>query len=190
MSVKQLTEDAKAILLLCGRFGKREEKSTAQPLSNGEYNALARWLVDKKLRPAELISNVDLEAHKDIPVDRKQLAALLSRGAALAFALEQWRGQGIWVVCRSDPDYPACMKSRLEDKAPPILFRVGDRALLKGGGLGIVGSRNVSEEGEQFTVQVAAKCAREGMAVVSGVPGMLTRLRCLQPSKQAGSRSV
>jgi predicted Rossmann fold nucleotide-binding protein DprA/Smf involved in DNA uptake len=168
MPVKQLTEDAKAILLLCGRFGKREEKSDAQPLSNGAYNALARWLVEKKLRPAELISQVDLHNQKDIPVDRKHLAALLTRGAALAFALEQWRGQGIWVICRSDPDYPTRLKSRLKDKAPPILFGVGDRSLLKGGGLDIVGSRDVTEEGEQFTVEVATKCGKEGVAVASG----------------------
>lgn len=168
MPITQLTEDAKAILLLCGRFGKREASSTTKPLSNGEYNALARWLVEKKMRPAELISHVDLQSQKDIPLDRKHLSALLSRGAALAFALEQWRGQGIWVICRSDPDYPSRMKARLKDKAPPILFGVGDRSLLKGGGLGVVGSRNVTKEGVRFTIDLATKCAQEGVAVVSG----------------------
>jgi len=36
-----LSDDTKAILLLCGVFGDR----TVKPLSPGEYNAVARWLV-------------------------------------------------------------------------------------------------------------------------------------------------
>jgi predicted Rossmann fold nucleotide-binding protein DprA/Smf involved in DNA uptake len=45
---------------------------------------------------------------------------------------------------------------------------VGDRSLLKGGGLGIVGSRNVDQAGEAFTRQVAKLCANNQMPVVSG----------------------
>jgi len=60
-------------------------------------------------------------------------------------------------------------KNILEDKAPPLLFGVGDRSLLNGGGLGIVGSRNVDKAGEAFTRQVAELCADNRIPVVSGV---------------------
>jgi len=48
------------------------------------------------------------------------------------------------------------------------LFGAGDRFLLNGGGLGIVGSRNVDQEGEAFTRQIAELCAYNRMPVVSG----------------------
>jgi predicted Rossmann fold nucleotide-binding protein DprA/Smf involved in DNA uptake len=45
---------------------------------------------------------------------------------------------------------------------------VGNRSLLIGGGLGIVGSRNIDQKGEAFTRQVAVLCACNQMPVVSG----------------------
>jgi predicted Rossmann fold nucleotide-binding protein DprA/Smf involved in DNA uptake len=45
---------------------------------------------------------------------------------------------------------------------------VGNRSLLSGGGLGIVGSRNVDQAGEVFTRQAAELCAYNRMPVVSG----------------------
>ena len=90
------------------------------------------------------------------------------RGVQLGFAVEKWNQSGLWVICRSDPDYPARLKAHLKEKAPPILYGAGERALLRGGGLAIVGSRNVDEAGQEFTNDVAAWCARGGMPVVSG----------------------
>ena len=45
-----LTNDAKTILLLCGRFGGRD---AAKPFSLREYNRLTDWMLDKKIRPAD-----------------------------------------------------------------------------------------------------------------------------------------
>ncbi|MFA6294330.1 MAG: DNA-processing protein DprA, partial [Victivallales bacterium] len=93
---------------------------------------------------------------------------LLRRGVKLGFALEKWNQSGIWVICRSDQDYPSRYKTHLKDKAPPILFGIGERSLLKGGGLAIVGSRNVDAEGEAFARDTAAWCARGALPVISG----------------------
>ena len=164
--MSMMSEDAKAILLLCGHLGRASE---AEPLAQQDYNQVVQWLKSHKLRPADLLvpEHVPILA-KDTGIAEGRLTALLKRGVKLAFAVEGWNQSGIWVMCRSDPQYPEQYKRRLKDKAPPILFGVGERSLLQRCGLAIVGSRNVDADGEAFARDVAAWCARGGMPVVSG----------------------
>jgi predicted Rossmann fold nucleotide-binding protein DprA/Smf involved in DNA uptake len=49
-----------------------------------------------------------------------------------------------------------------------VLFGAGPRSLLSGGGLAIVGSRNVDGEGDTFARETAAQCARNNLPVISG----------------------
>ncbi len=161
-----MSEDAKAILLLCGHLGG---ESGVTPLGQREYTQVVRWLVGKALRPADLLVPEHVPSlAREAGLDELRLATLLKRGVKLGFAVEQWNQSGIWVICRSDPDYPARYKTHLKEKAPPILFGAGERSLLRGGGLAIVGSRDVDAVGEAFARDVAERCGREGMAVVSG----------------------
>jgi predicted Rossmann fold nucleotide-binding protein DprA/Smf involved in DNA uptake len=167
---KELTEDAKAILLLCGRFGKPADTGQAKPLSLGEYNRLADWMVGQKLRPADLLRDAIWETAPgvDTGIDADRIRRVLSRGAAMALAVEKWTQHGIWIICRSDPHYPERLKKHLKKQAPPVLFGVGDTRLLNGGGLAVVGSRNVDAAGEAFTRAVAEECAGSGIPIVSG----------------------
>ncbi|MCI5165768.1 MAG: DNA-processing protein DprA [Candidatus Electrothrix sp. GM3_4] len=161
-----LTEDTKAIILLCGVFGKVR---SAKPLSLTEYSSLVRWLIGVKMHPEDLLQKENIpEASMGSGIDKQRLESLLGRGVQLGFAVEEWQRNGIWIISRSDADYPVRYKIHLKDKAPPLLFGVGNRSLLNGGGLGIVGSRNVDQEGEAFTRQVAELCAHNRMPVVSG----------------------
>ena len=161
-----LTDDTKAIILLCGVFGKdRSEK----PLTQAEYTSLVRWLLSVAMRPCDLLQNTNVaDAAAGANIDKQRLESLLNRGVQLGFAVEEWQRNGVWIISRSDLDYPARYKKHLKDKAPPILFGVGERSLLAGGGLGIVGSRNVDKEGESFTRHVTELCALNGLPVVSG----------------------
>lgn len=161
-----LTEDTKAIILLCGFFGI---DSSAKPLSQGDYNKIVDWLIASDMRPKDLLLKENIEpAAKGSGIFQQRLEDLLGRGVQLGFAVEEWQRNGIWIVSRSDDDYPARYKQHLGKKAPPLLFGVGDRSLLVGGGLAIVGSRNVDEVGEAFTKQVGELCALNKMSVVSG----------------------
>jgi predicted Rossmann fold nucleotide-binding protein DprA/Smf involved in DNA uptake len=161
-----LTDDTKAIILLCGFFGK---SNSAHPLSQGEYNALVRWLMSADLRPKDLLQNENIgPASIGSGIYQQRLESLLGRGVQLGFAVEEWQRNGIWIISRSDDDYPARYKSHLKDIAPPLLFGVGDRSLLRGGGLAVVGSRNVDETGEVFTRRIGELCAQNRMPVVSG----------------------
>jgi predicted Rossmann fold nucleotide-binding protein DprA/Smf involved in DNA uptake len=168
--MQQMTEDAKAIMLLCGRFGPTKANGSVKPLSLGEYNRLADWMVDLGLRPADLLKDTFEEAALEpyLKIDSQRIHGLLSRGAAMALAVEKWTHNGIWIICRSDAHYPQRLKKHLKRQAPPILFGVGDIGLLSLGGLAIVGSRNVDSQGEAFTKMVAQACVRCGMPVVSG----------------------
>lgn len=161
-----LTEDTKAIILLCGVFGKDRG---VKPLTHAEYSLLVRWLLASKLRPSDLLEKeYAVEASNETGIEIQRLKSLINRGANLGFAVEEWQRSGIWIISRSDDDYPSRLKKHLKDKSPSLLYGAGDRRLLKGGGIGIVGSRNVDPQGEVFTRKVAELCARNQMPVVSG----------------------
>jgi len=164
--MNMMSNDAKAIVLLCGRLGKGTD---VEPLRQAEYTSLVRWLLNNGMSPANLLESSNVaSAAMGSGVSEQRLRALLKRGVQLGFCVETWNRSNIWVICRSDPDYPARYKSHLKDKAPPILFGVGDRSLLQGGGLAIVGSRNIDAEAECVTRETAEWCARGGLPVVSG----------------------
>lgn len=170
MNIKKLTNDAKAILLLCGRFGKKDTGNAVKPFSLREYNQLADWMIDRHARPGDLLTNAGNRLLETFPsgIDVARMKILLSRGAAMALAVEKWTNNGIWVICRSDSFYPERLKQHLKKQAPAVLYGVGDIDLLLRGGLAVVGSRNIDNQGETFTRKVAEESARKGIQIVSG----------------------
>ncbi|AFY92267.1 DNA-processing protein DprA [Chamaesiphon minutus] len=168
MSSHHLTPDTQAILLLCASLGNSRD-TYPQPLNLGEYHSLAKWLVTQKLRPADLLESSGqnlLQTCDLFNLDR--LESLLARGMMLALAVEKWTSKGLWIVGRGDPDYPDRLRQKLGSHAPAFLYGVGDIRLLSQGGLAIVGSRNIDEEGIEYTSGVADNCARQGIQIVSG----------------------
>ena len=162
-----LTNDTKAIIFALRSIRKRS--LAIKPLTQTEYNALVRWLISEKMRPEDLLQYEKLDlAAVGSGIERERLKSLLGRGVQLGFVVEEWQRNGIWIISRSDGDYPARYKKHLKGKAPPLLFGVGDRSLLKGGGIAIVGSRNVDSDGEAFTCKAAEACAYNSMPVISG----------------------
>ena len=128
-----LSENTKAIILLCGVL---EKNQSVKQLTQSEYTMLVKWLKSKELSPKDLLLMQDFkEASFGSKIEEKRLKALIGRGTKLAFAVEEWHQNGIWIVSRSDEDYPLRYKKYLRDKAPPFLFCVGNRSLLCGGGL-------------------------------------------------------
>lgn len=170
MNIKDLTNDAKAILLLCGRFGKKDTSDAVKPFSLREYNHLADLMLDRHARPGDLLSSPGNRLLETFPsgMDVARMKILLSRGVAMALAIEKWTNNGIWVICRSDSFYPERLKQHLKKQAPAVLYGVGDIDLLLRGGLAVVGSRNIDNQGETFTRKVAEESVREGMQIVSG----------------------
>jgi predicted Rossmann fold nucleotide-binding protein DprA/Smf involved in DNA uptake len=165
-----LLPQAQAILLLTVSFGKNGPKS-AKPLSKNEWARFAVWLKDHDLEPSNLLKG-DVQSQlsgmldKTISADRIQF--LLERGATLGIALEKWERAGLWVMTRSDPDYPERLKRRLKLESPAVLFGCGNKNLLNKGGVAVIGSRNASEDDLTFTNNFGKETASQGYSIVSG----------------------
>lgn len=161
-----LSKDTQAVLLLCGRFAPRED---AQPLDVREYNRVVDFLHRQSLRPAFLFDPAVFDLDWPVSgIELERLRALLGRGMALGLAAERWINGGLWVISRSDNDYPARLRLHLGRSAPPLLWSVGDRRLLQNGGIAIVGSREIDEDTVRWAEQLTIGCVASGLTVISG----------------------
>lgn len=160
-----------AILLMTVWFTKAG-KDEPKPLSPAEWGRFAAWLRDQEKSPEVLLTSRDpldcLEGWLDRSVTPDRIRHLLGRSAALGLALEKWQRAGLWVMTRSDPDYPVRLKRRLKFDAPPVLFGCGNRRLLDQGGIAVVGSRAAGEGELADTTRLSARIAAQGLSVISG----------------------
>jgi predicted Rossmann fold nucleotide-binding protein DprA/Smf involved in DNA uptake len=179
--MERLSPDTQATLLLLSPL----RGSGAKPLTVAEYNGLAKELHNRNLRPADLIGG----PFKGYLVDAKRLEALMSRGTALALTLERWSQAGVRVLSRSDPVYPAILKTKLRSAASPLLFYSGEIGLLEGEAVCIVGSRDPTAMGLQFARAFGAACAQQGFVVVSGDARGVDR-EAMTAALEAGGRGV
>lgn len=165
-----LSPTAQATLLLTSYFSKSSNES-AKPLSNAEWGRFALWLKEKSITPADLLvgnPQALLQGWHDTRISAERIIELLKRGHSLALAMEKWQRAGLWVVTRSDAEYPKRLKQRLKTDCPPVLFGCGNKELLNSGGLAVIGSRNASDPDLTFTDQIGAKAAAENIAIISG----------------------
>lgn len=165
-----ISSTAQAVLLLTAHF-KTSDAGAAKPLVPKEYGRFAGWLHQRSLSPAHLLRGAldDLlsEWH-DKTVSIERIKALLDRGPALAIAMERWLRSGLWVMTRSDQDYPWRLKQRLGSDSPAALFGCGNRVLLNSGGLAVVGSRNVKDADLAYSRKLGALASLAGVSIVSG----------------------
>ena len=166
-----MDENKQAVLLLSAYFS-RPKKGDPSPLTALEYGRFALWLKENLFQPQDLFHRFDelSQAWQDPKgkITAERLKFLLGRGMAMGIALEKWQSAGIWVLSRSDSEYPRRLKTLLGVGAPAILFGVGNKRLLNAGGLAIVGSRNIDDDDRKFASNVAGQAANEGLNVISG----------------------
>lgn len=169
MMPSQLSPDTQAVLLLCGVFGKSD---ALKPLTPTEYNRAAHRLADQGMRPGDLLGRDGVRKleteFQDPKLPTERLAALLDRGAVLALALEKWERSGIWVISRADPAYPSRLRRRLGGGRPPLLFGAGPVELLEKKGFAAIGSRNADLASLELAHRFGARCAAEGLTLISG----------------------
>jgi predicted Rossmann fold nucleotide-binding protein DprA/Smf involved in DNA uptake len=165
-----VSPNTQAVLLLTAHFSKSSGDS-AKPLTPKEWGRFAVWLKDHALTPEQLMTSHPkdlLEGWSDRQITLDRLDGLLNRGSALAIAMEKWLRAGLWVMTRSDTDYPSRLKKRLGTDSPAVFYGCGNRSLLNSGGLAVVGSRNAADDDLQYTRQLGAAAANQGHTVVSG----------------------
>ena len=167
MSVSHNTQ---AILLLTAHFSKAKNEAV-KPLTMKEWGRFTWWLRTRSLTPEDLMTGrLDelLNGWSDKTITMERVEGLMHRGSALALALEKWFRAGLWVMTRSDPDYPTRFKQRLRTDSPAVVFGCGNRALLNGDGLAVIGSRNATEEDLAYSRDLGALAASTGYSIVSG----------------------
>lgn len=183
-----LSPTAQATLLLTSYFSKASSEAV-KPLTNTEWGRFALWLKEKSTTPADLLVSDPkalLSGWHDARISTERIVELLNRGHSLALAIEKWQRAGLWVVTRSDPEYPKRLKQRLKTDSPPVLFGCGNKALLNMGGLAVIGSRNASVSDLTYTGQIGAKAASDNVAIISGAARGVDETAMLGAMRQGG----
>ncbi len=167
-----MNEDPKtqAALLLTVSLGKAD-RGGAKPLSPGEWARLEVWLEARDLDLSELVTDDVgnlLAGWEDRTIAPGRLDYLLGRGAAVGLALEKWRRAGLWILSPWDDAYPERFRRRLGRTAPPVLFGCGNKALVRRGGLAVVGSRDAEDDDIAFSRTLGESASLQGFSIVSG----------------------
>lgn len=100
-------------------------------------------------------------------IQRLELARKkLARQVSIAGQLLQERIAMLTVL---DPDYPRQLKMLLgRSHLPPVLFILGDLAILRRQTIAIIGSRNANETSLAFTTSITEYLSTQGVNVISG----------------------
>ncbi len=172
MTTANHAEDSQVILLLCSTLGLPRSADADKPLSKSEWNTVARAIDASEFkRPAAVLglSAADLARGLRLPIDlSERITKLLDRGAQLAIERDRLAGLGIWTLTRADEQYPRSLKERLRRLAPPVLFGAGPIETLSRQLVAVVGSRDIDQAGTTFARTLGERCAKSGLAVISG----------------------
>lgn len=170
-----ISNDTKAVLLLCGKMGEGRGRDELTPAQYRQF-ATALFKLDK--RPADLLTDGNLadsacaamEANARIkhPATPARIRKLLSQGVKLSVCLDKWAGCGIGVLSKSDTLYPVRMKEHLGKDSPVLIYYAGNTNLFSGGGMAFVGSREIGEEPIEAIRKVVRACVDNGKPIVSG----------------------
>ena len=166
-----LSDETLVTLMVCTRLALSTNSQFKQ-YGLQEWNKLVELIVNSPLeKPAALLGLENAQIADALKMEENEagrLHGLISRGGALAIELDRLDSMGVWILTRSDPDYPKRFSQRLGKKKPIVIFGSGDKALLGQPGIAIVGSRDLDEAGGEFAEKVGNAAAFQGLVVYSG----------------------
>lgn len=160
------TDDALAISLLCSRL---------LPAGTPPLTARDIWtLIDGGISPGTLLTAVP----DDLPgrVMPHQVQGRIALRRTWGLVAEELDAKGIRPITLGDDAYPLRLRSQLDRGAPALLYIAGDPDVLETPGVGIVGSRDVSDDGADVARAVASEAVSLGRPVVSGAARGVDRL--------------
>ncbi len=139
----------------------------ATPLTAREF-----WELTARHDPGDLI-------HRDVAEitavtgssaeEASRLVTLLSASTALGFQQDRLADGGIDLVSALDARFPAVLRERLGPACPTFLLVAGPLEWLSRPGLGVVGSRDASDEALLVARQSAERAVAEVWPVISGL---------------------
>lgn len=142
------------------------------PLSVKPLTAREFWQLVDRVDPAELLhGDVDEIAARAV-IDRDEatrLRTLLDAATALSFEQERLHDGGVTLLSALDARFPPTLRTRLGSACPPFLLVAGPIELLPEVNLGIVGSRDASDDMIDVARQAGGLAAAQNWPVVSGL---------------------
>ena len=139
-------------------------------LSPTSYRKLLQACASEGIALAELVEPNFERRIKSFPegIDHQLVSSLLSRGFQLSQVLDTWARQNFWVTTSYEPGYPSKLAEKLNDSAPPYIIGAGSKEIFDDLALGVVGSRNLSEEQLDLARSYGRMAANENVPIVSG----------------------
>ena len=110
----------------------------------------------------------DLRALGYSAKDAQWILSLLSEEERLDWYLERGKKAGFGLLTLHSARYPKELENRLGEDAPPLLWYLGDPALLDGPKVSLVGSRDLYPENAYFSRMAGSAAAQQGFTLVSG----------------------
>ena len=161
-----------AMLLTMALSPDREEY--ARPYSAQELTALENAVRNTAYRRIGKLLNLDISGLM-IYLDMSEEAAyraytLLHRTVQLSYALEGFARQGIEVITGYDGSYPARLKRKLSQLAPPFFYCCGSDALLSKPAVAILGIGGVKTGADvrEAVAYVVENAVSRGYTIITG----------------------
>lgn len=165
-----LSAETKAILLLtCPLLGPSGGEGP-KVLTPTNYRNLIQECLAADISLAELVEP-DFESKvKSLSnrFDHEHVISLLGRGFQLSQVLDSWARQNFWVATIFENSYPVKLIEKLKEFAPPYVIGAGAKEIFNDLSLGVVGSRDLSEEKLELARTYGRIAANENIPLVSG----------------------
>lgn len=167
-----LSNDSLATILICSTIGMDVKNESIHPYTLKQWNDLSDRLINSEMkRPASFFRTEEKDWKEQLRISDKEverLKILLGRAGQVGIEMESLNSIGIFVTTRAEQNYPKRIKEILKRNSPPVLYYCGELEVLKSEGIGIVGSRDIDENGLNFTKTLVQKCVSQGYAIISG----------------------
>lgn len=163
---EMLSEESKAVVLLLLALESDED---IKILSDAEFLHVEAKLKENGLSftalyDADVLSFIATE----LEIDFDRLKALLSRGFELSYEMANLNQQGIWLVTYLDNEYPKILKKKMRNKAPKMLFGIGNIDFLNRGGLALMASQSVNKNAVSYAEEISKRLAHENLMLITG----------------------
>lgn len=160
----QFQDEKGVALLLTARL---RATADVDQLTPREFWSIRRQIPD--LRQLVDTSTEGLQALiPGIPALAERVARLIDVRDAFEDEREQLAEQGLQLHSAIGDSFPDRLRRQLGDTCPPVLLTAGRIGLTESPGIGVVGSRNVTETGARVAQAAGQTAAQRGFTLVSG----------------------
>ena len=164
-------DDAFATMLLMSQLSANRDE-IVRPYSTAEYYRLRDQIAACSLGRLGNLIGMDLSGiRRALKLEEQEayrLCVLLNRVMPLSYALERFAEGGIDITTLDEADYPERLCARLEQKAPPMLYSCGDRALTSTSSIAIISNTCARPDVLECACELAAKACACDVTMVTG----------------------